>query len=174
METHRLRTTALAGDLEGRFVGTTVRKPCFGCGSPGYRADMAKTKNHTTHNQSLKWHRNDIKKSQSQRYKSLKGVDPKFLRNMRCAKKHNKKDLKMQDNNTKAVRDHQGPCEASSHQAQDAKGPQPQTQSGFHRSPQTWETTWPRVGGSVNQSPRLKPRQRPKLQLRLPKVPRSL
>ncbi|XP_053425588.1 60S ribosomal protein L29-like [Nycticebus coucang] len=65
---------------------------------------MAKSKNHTTHNQSRKWHRNGIKKPRSQRYDSLKGVDPKFLRNMRFAKKHNKKGLKkMQANNAKAV-----------------------------------------------------------------------
>ena len=65
---------------------------------------MAKSKNHTTHNQSRKWHRNGIKKPWSQRYESLKGVDPKFLRNMRFAKKHNKKGLKkMQANNAKAV-----------------------------------------------------------------------
>uniref|UniRef100_A0A8C0YR68 60S ribosomal protein L29 n=1 Tax=Cyprinus carpio carpio TaxID=630221 RepID=A0A8C0YR68_CYPCA len=41
-----------------------------------------------------KWHRNGIKKPRSQRYESLKGVDPKFLRNMRFAKKHNKKGRK--------------------------------------------------------------------------------
>ncbi|XP_014410797.2 60S ribosomal protein L29 [Camelus ferus] len=65
---------------------------------------MAKSKNHTTHNQSRKWHRNGIKKPRSQRYESLKGVDPKFLRNMRFAKKHNKKGLKkMQANNVKAM-----------------------------------------------------------------------
>ncbi|XP_024602192.1 60S ribosomal protein L29 [Neophocaena asiaeorientalis asiaeorientalis] len=65
---------------------------------------MAKSKNHTTHNQSRKWHRNGIKKPRSQRYESLKGVDPKFLRNMRFAKKHNKRGLKkMQANNAKAV-----------------------------------------------------------------------
>ncbi|XP_037054538.1 60S ribosomal protein L29-like [Peromyscus leucopus] len=65
---------------------------------------MAKSKNHTTHNQSRKWHRNGIKKPGSQRYQSLKGVDPKFLRNMRFAKKHNKKGLKkMQTNNAKVV-----------------------------------------------------------------------
>ncbi|XP_004068709.3 60S ribosomal protein L29 isoform X1 [Oryzias latipes] len=56
--------------------------------------DMAKSKNHTTHNQSRKAHRNGIKKPRSQRYESLKGVDPKFLRNMRFAKKHNKKGMK--------------------------------------------------------------------------------
>uniref|UniRef100_M0R665 Large ribosomal subunit protein eL29 n=2 Tax=Rattus norvegicus TaxID=10116 RepID=M0R665_RAT len=73
-------------------------------GAAAYRADMAKSKNHTTHNQSRKWHRNGIKKPWSQRYESLKGVDPKFLRNMRFAKKHNKKGLKkMQANNAKAV-----------------------------------------------------------------------
>uniref|UniRef100_A0A7N5K6V2 60S ribosomal protein L29 n=1 Tax=Ailuropoda melanoleuca TaxID=9646 RepID=A0A7N5K6V2_AILME len=43
---------------------------------------MAKSKNHTTHNQSRKWHRNGIKKPRSHRYESLKGVDPKFLRNI--------------------------------------------------------------------------------------------
>ncbi|XP_053324702.1 60S ribosomal protein L29 [Spea bombifrons] len=63
---------------------------------------MAKSKNHTTHNQSRKWHRNGIKKPRSQRYESLKGVDPKFLRNMRFAKKHNKRGLKkIQANNSK-------------------------------------------------------------------------
>ncbi|KAM8914706.1 large ribosomal subunit protein eL29 [Spinachia spinachia] len=55
---------------------------------------MAKSKNHTTHNQSRKAHRNGIKKPRSQRYESLKGVDPKFMRNLRFAKKHNKKGLK--------------------------------------------------------------------------------
>nr|XP_010347307.1 60S ribosomal protein L29-like [Saimiri boliviensis boliviensis] len=55
---------------------------------------MAKSQNHTTHNQSRKWHRNGIKKPRSQRYESLKGVNPKFLRNTRFARKHNKKGLK--------------------------------------------------------------------------------
>ncbi|XP_060940529.1 large ribosomal subunit protein eL29-like [Limanda limanda] len=55
---------------------------------------MAKSKNHTIHNQSRKAHRNGIKKATSQRYESLKGVDPKFLKNMRFAKKHNKKGMK--------------------------------------------------------------------------------
>ena len=73
-------------------------------GAAGYHADMVKSKNHTTHNHFHKWHRNGIKKPQSQRYESLKGVDPKFLRNMCFAKKHNKKGLKkMQANNAKAV-----------------------------------------------------------------------
>ncbi|XP_074529620.1 large ribosomal subunit protein eL29 [Halichoeres trimaculatus] len=55
---------------------------------------MAKSKNHTTHNQSRKAHRNGIKKPRSNRYESVKGVDPKFLRNMRFAKKHNRKGLR--------------------------------------------------------------------------------
>ncbi|XP_032743436.1 60S ribosomal protein L29-like [Rattus rattus] len=67
----------------------------------GVQAYTAKSKNHTTHNQSRKWHRNGIKKPRSQRYESLKGVDPKFLRNMPFA---NKKGLKkMRTNNAKAV-----------------------------------------------------------------------
>ncbi|XP_032765055.1 60S ribosomal protein L29-like [Rattus rattus] len=65
---------------------------------------MAKSKNHTTHNQSRKWHRNGIKKPRSQRYESLKGVDPKFLRNTHFAKKCNEKGLKKtQASNAKAV-----------------------------------------------------------------------
>ncbi|XP_041514799.1 60S ribosomal protein L29-like [Microtus oregoni] len=65
---------------------------------------MSKSKNHTTHNQSRKCHRNGIKKPRLQRYESLKGVDPKFLRNMRFAKKYNKKGLKkILANNAKAM-----------------------------------------------------------------------
>ncbi|XP_005856514.1 PREDICTED: 60S ribosomal protein L29 isoform X2 [Myotis brandtii] len=67
---------------------------------------MAKSKNHTTHNQSRKWHRNGIKKPRSQRYESLKGVDPKFLRNMCFAKKQNKKGLKKIQANAKAISAH--------------------------------------------------------------------
>ncbi|PRW20726.1 60S ribosomal L29-1 [Chlorella sorokiniana] len=49
---------------------------------------MAKSKNHTAANQSAKAHKNGIKKPQRQRYSSRKGMDPKFLRNQRYAKKH--------------------------------------------------------------------------------------
>ena len=44
---------------------------------------MAKSKNHTNHNQGKKAHRLGIKKPDRQRYQSLRGVDPKFLRNRR-------------------------------------------------------------------------------------------
>nr|XP_039324597.1 60S ribosomal protein L29-like [Saimiri boliviensis boliviensis] len=65
---------------------------------------MAKSKNHTIHNQSRKWRRNGMKKPQSQRYESLQVVDPKFLRNMIFTKKHDKKDLKkMQAGKAKAM-----------------------------------------------------------------------
>ncbi|XP_060018991.1 large ribosomal subunit protein eL29-like [Lagenorhynchus albirostris] len=67
---------------------------------------LAKSKNHTMHSQSRKQHRNGITEPRSQ-YESLKGVDPKFLRNVRFAKKHNKKGLKkMQANNAKAISAH--------------------------------------------------------------------
>ena len=70
----------------------------------GYYADIARYKSHTAHNQSPKWHRKSMKKPQSQRHESLKGVDPKFLRNMCFAKKHNKKSLKKkQANNAKTM-----------------------------------------------------------------------
>nr|ACV20956.1 large subunit ribosomal protein 29 [Oigolaimella attenuata] len=55
---------------------------------------MAKSKNHTNHNQNRKDHRNGIKRPRKQRYMSMKGVDPKFLKNLRFAKKHNKKHVK--------------------------------------------------------------------------------
>ncbi|XP_047337234.1 60S ribosomal protein L29-1-like [Impatiens glandulifera] len=51
---------------------------------------MAKSKNHTAHNQSRKAHRNGIKKPTKHRNASTKGMDPKFLRNQRYARKHNK------------------------------------------------------------------------------------
>ncbi|KAF9263592.1 hypothetical protein L218DRAFT_1077121 [Marasmius fiardii PR-910] len=46
---------------------------------------MAKSKNHTNHNQNKKAHKNGIKKPKSTRTVSLKGVDPKFRRNARFA-----------------------------------------------------------------------------------------
>nr|BAN20183.1 ribosomal protein L29 [Riptortus pedestris] len=50
---------------------------------------MAKSKNHTNHNQNRKAHRNGIKKPRRHRHESTLGMDQKFLRNLRFAKKHN-------------------------------------------------------------------------------------
>ncbi|KAI6183054.1 Class 3 lipase protein [Aphelenchoides bicaudatus] len=58
--------------------------------------DMAKSKNHTNHNQNRKDHRNGIHKPKRQQKVSLKGVDPKFLRNMRFSKKGSKKAVNAQ------------------------------------------------------------------------------
>ncbi len=44
---------------------------------------MAKSKNHTNHNQNKKAHRNGIKKPKRQRYISQMGVNPKAVRNAR-------------------------------------------------------------------------------------------
>ncbi|EPT01450.1 hypothetical protein FOMPIDRAFT_1023322 [Fomitopsis schrenkii] len=46
---------------------------------------MAKSKNHTNHNQSRKAHRNGIKTPTSHRTRSLKGVDAKFRCNAKYA-----------------------------------------------------------------------------------------
>jgi len=46
---------------------------------------MAKSKNHTNHNQNKKAHRNGIKKAAKPWKMSTKGMDPKFLRNQRYA-----------------------------------------------------------------------------------------
>merc|ERR1711976_776415 len=51
---------------------------------------MAKSKNHTAHNQNKKAHRNGIKKPKKAKYESLKGCDAKFVKNMRFAKKGNR------------------------------------------------------------------------------------
>uniref|UniRef100_A0A673X4E5 60S ribosomal protein L29 n=1 Tax=Salmo trutta TaxID=8032 RepID=A0A673X4E5_SALTR len=48
----------------------------------------------TIHLVTRKAHRNGIKKPRPDRYESMKGVDPKFMKNMRFAKKHNKKGQK--------------------------------------------------------------------------------
>ncbi|EDO08615.1 putative large subunit ribosomal protein L29e [Babesia bovis T2Bo] len=49
---------------------------------------MAKSKNHTNHNQIKKAHRNGIKKAKIPKKISTKGMCPKFLRNQKFAKKH--------------------------------------------------------------------------------------
>ncbi|ETN66775.1 60S ribosomal protein L29 [Anopheles darlingi] len=50
---------------------------------------MAKSKNHTNHNQNQKAHKNGIKKPKRQRYESTRGMCQKFLRNQRFSKKGN-------------------------------------------------------------------------------------
>ncbi|CAD7954475.1 unnamed protein product [Amoebophrya sp. A25] len=47
---------------------------------------MAKSKNHTNHNQGKKAHANGIKKYRQPKKMSTKGMDAKFLRNQRHAK----------------------------------------------------------------------------------------
>ena len=51
---------------------------------------MAKSKNSSQHNQTRKAHRNGIHKPKRQRYATLQGVNPKFLRNARRAQKGNR------------------------------------------------------------------------------------
>ncbi|KAF9514111.1 hypothetical protein BS47DRAFT_1485226 [Hydnum rufescens UP504] len=52
---------------------------------------MAKSKNHTAHNQTRKAHRNGIKKAKGSGLKSLKGVDAKVC--MACSIAYDVKDL---------------------------------------------------------------------------------
>lgn len=51
---------------------------------------MAKSKNHTNHNQTKKAHKNGIHKPKRERFMSLKGMDPNYVRNLRYSKKNNK------------------------------------------------------------------------------------
>ncbi|VVC36703.1 Ribosomal protein L29e [Cinara cedri] len=50
---------------------------------------MAKSKNHTNHNQNRKDHRNGIKRPKKFRHESRRGVCQKFLRNQKYALKGN-------------------------------------------------------------------------------------
>ncbi|CAG9766420.1 unnamed protein product [Ceutorhynchus assimilis] len=50
---------------------------------------MAKSKNHTNHNQNRKAHRNGIKKPKKFLHESTLGMDAKFLKNQRFSKRHN-------------------------------------------------------------------------------------
>ncbi|CAO2192629.1 unnamed protein product, partial [Urochloa humidicola] len=68
---------------------TTRRRPPLR--ERSLRSEMAKSKNHTAHNQSYKAHKNGIKKPKRHRQTSTKGMDPKFLRNLRYSRKGNKK-----------------------------------------------------------------------------------
>ena len=58
-------------------------------GSVAPNFTMAKSKNHTNNNQSRKEHRNPTRKPNAKLRFKMKGMDPKFLRNMKFAKKHN-------------------------------------------------------------------------------------
>eukprot|EP00693_Jakoba_libera_P001496 EC690510.1.p4 GENE.EC690510.1~~EC690510.1.p4 ORF type:complete len:73 (+),score=36.31 EC690510.1:83-301(+) len=52
---------------------------------------MAKSKNHTNHNQTFKNHRNGIKKPKTHRKRSTKGVYQKFLKNQKFVQQGNRK-----------------------------------------------------------------------------------
>jgi large subunit ribosomal protein L29e len=51
---------------------------------------MPKRKNHTGHNATKKDHKNGIKKAFNHKARSLNGMNPKTLRNLRFAKRGNK------------------------------------------------------------------------------------
>ena len=55
---------------------------------------MAKSKNHSNHNQAHKNHRNGIRRPTANVYESLKCVNAKFLRNRRNAIKNDPKQNK--------------------------------------------------------------------------------
>eukprot|EP00281_Chroomonas_sp_CCMP1168_P018560 CAMPEP_0206234654 /NCGR_PEP_ID=MMETSP0047_2-20121206/12708_1 /ASSEMBLY_ACC=CAM_ASM_000192 /TAXON_ID=195065 /ORGANISM="Chroomonas mesostigmatica_cf, Strain CCMP1168" /LENGTH=72 /DNA_ID=CAMNT_0053658759 /DNA_START=269 /DNA_END=487 /DNA_ORIENTATION=+ len=69
---------------------------------------MAKSKNHTAHNQNFKAHRNGIKKAKVGNKVSTKGMDPKFLRNQKFAKKNSKAGQSHTAQRVKGAVDHFG------------------------------------------------------------------
>lgn len=58
---------------------------------------MAKSKNHSTHHQNRKDHRNGIYKPKRHTKQSMKGVDQKLLRNLKYARKFNKTKAELQE-----------------------------------------------------------------------------
>ncbi|KAI8010410.1 60S ribosomal protein L29-1 [Camellia lanceoleosa] len=78
-------------DVKHKKIGELSVKTLTPTRPGAQRTEMAKSKNHTAHNQSYKAHKNGIKKPRKHRHTSTKGMDPKFLRNQRYARKHNKK-----------------------------------------------------------------------------------
>eukprot|EP00590_Aulacoseira_subarctica_P011213 CAMPEP_0172435036 /NCGR_PEP_ID=MMETSP1064-20121228/70957_1 /TAXON_ID=202472 /ORGANISM="Aulacoseira subarctica , Strain CCAP 1002/5" /LENGTH=58 /DNA_ID=CAMNT_0013183309 /DNA_START=570 /DNA_END=746 /DNA_ORIENTATION=+ len=58
---------------------------------------MSKSKNTCAHNNTQKAHANGIKKKRRTRYTSTKGMDPKFLRNQKFAKKYNNSKREKED-----------------------------------------------------------------------------
>lgn len=57
---------------------------------------MAKSQNHTNHNQGFKEHRNGIKKPAKQYKRSSWGMDQKYRRNLKHVRKGNMKALRAQ------------------------------------------------------------------------------
>ena len=55
---------------------------------------MAKSQNHTNHNQGFKEHRNGIKKPAKQYHRVFKGMDKKFRKNLHHVRKGNMKALR--------------------------------------------------------------------------------
>jgi hypothetical protein len=64
-------------ELKGKIAHPSFVQSC------GRLKEMAKSKNHTSHNQSNKAHKNGIKRTLRQKHQSCRGMDPKFLRNQR-------------------------------------------------------------------------------------------
>ena len=56
---------------------------------------MAKSKNHTNHNQGPKLHRNGIKKPKRLLHKDTRGMDRKYLRSLRRVRKGNIRAARM-------------------------------------------------------------------------------
>ena len=56
---------------------------------------MAKSKNHTNHNQGPKLHRNGIKKPKRVLHKDTHGMDSKYVRSLRRARKGNMRVARM-------------------------------------------------------------------------------
>lgn len=58
---------------------------------------MAKSKNHSTHHQNRKDHRNGIHKPKRHTKESMKGVDQKLLKNLKFSRAHNKSRAELKE-----------------------------------------------------------------------------
>merc|ERR1711957_442481 len=68
-------------------MGTSELSSCSLGLAQASHAAMAKSKNHTGHNQNYKNHRNGIKKTRPSKTMSMRGMNCKFVRNQAFAKR---------------------------------------------------------------------------------------
>merc|ERR1712176_1418375 len=73
---------------------------------------MAKSKNHTGHNQSYKNHRNGIKKTRRPRKMSMEGMNCRFVRNQAFAKRGMKCEDDVKEERLKSQKEAQKKMEA--------------------------------------------------------------
>lgn len=91
LDTWQAESRSRSGKLERMEASMSPSMEHSSFSSSPFFLVLFSPKNHTAHNQSAKAHKNGIKKPRRHRHTPTRGMDPKFLRNQRYARKHNVK-----------------------------------------------------------------------------------